>query len=270
MNDNGRSRDDRRFARRRAIVTGASRGIGAAVAVALAELGADVAIVARSVEETPKIPGSLTATATTIEDAGGRCALLAVDLTDPEDRARIVPETVAALGGVDTLINNAAAALYAPPSEYSVKRRRISMEVNFHAPLDLMQAVIPIMRAQGEGWIVNLSSAAARPTPGPPYDLRVEIGMYGASKAALNRATNAFAVDVFADRIRVNTVEPRSAVLSEGAAALVSDQLRDGEIEPMETMVDAVLALCDCPVDRTGRNFVSLDLLADLDAAPSG
>jgi citronellol/citronellal dehydrogenase len=254
-----------RFEGRRAVVTGASRGIGAAVAQALAEYGSDVAIVARSVEENPKIAGSLTATAAAIETSGRRCAVIGADLTDPNDRARIVPEAFGALGGIDILVNNAAAAIYQRPSEYSLKRRRISMEVNYQAPIDLMQAVVPIMRDQGDGWIVNLSSAAARRTPGPPYEhLRAEIGMYGASKAALNRATNAFAVDLYTDRIRVNTVEPRAAVLSEGAQVLVGDQLRDDEVEPMQTMVDAVLALCDGPVERTGRSFVSLDLLAEL------
>jgi NAD(P)-dependent dehydrogenase (short-subunit alcohol dehydrogenase family) len=65
--------------------------------------------------------------------------------------------------------------------------------------------------------------------------------------------------------IRINTVEPRAAVMSEGAEALVGDIVTDDLIEPMETMVESVVALCDCPRERTGGIHVSLDLIAELD-----
>jgi NAD(P)-dependent dehydrogenase (short-subunit alcohol dehydrogenase family) len=140
-------------------------------------------------------------------------------------------------------------------------------EINLQAPIDLAQTVIPLMRAQGEGWIVNLSSATARPAPGPPFrteGVATSIGVYGATKAALNRITNAFAVELQGTGIRVNTVEPRAAVMSEGAEALVGDIVTDDLIESMEEMVEASVALCDCSPDRTGRLHVSLDLVAEL------
>jgi citronellol/citronellal dehydrogenase len=166
------------------------------------------------------------------------------------------------------LVNNAAAAIYQPPETYSLKHRRLSMEVNYHAPADLMQALVPHLIEAGEGWIVNLTSSAANPTPGPPFHVGVQIGLYGATKAALNRLTNAMGASLYGTGVRVNAVMPRAAVLSEGADILVGDLLRPDQMEPMESMVEAVLRLCECEPERTGQVYVSLDLLAEPLPAP--
>jgi len=256
---------ERRFAGRRALVTGASRGIGAAVAGRLAAEGADVAIVARTLDRHDHLAGSLNETAAQLRAFGATVGVVVGDLADEADRARMVPDAVAALGGpIDILVNNAAAALYQPLSDFPLKRRRLLFEVNVHAPLDLAQAVVPAMRAAGRGWIVNVSSGAARPWAGPPFDLGPTgsaIAVYGASKAALNRVTNGLGAELHGTGIRVNTVEPRAAVLSEGARELVGSQLRPDQIESMEEMVEAVTALCDCDEDVTGQTLVSLDLI---------
>jgi citronellol/citronellal dehydrogenase len=258
-----------RFAGRRAIVTGASRGIGAGIAERLAAEGAAVAIVARTVDAHATLPGSLNETAAHLRGYGNPVAVVAADLTDGDDRARIVPEAVEQLGGpVDILVNNAAAAMYAQPSEMPLKRRRITFEVNVHAPLDLAHAVVPAMVERGEGWIVNLSSATAKHASGPPFrmeGLAATTGMYGASKAALNRETNALAHELWGRGIRVNTVEPRAAVMSEGAEALAGHVIRDDQKESMEEMVEAVVYLCDCAPEITGGVHVSLDVVADRD-----
>jgi NAD(P)-dependent dehydrogenase (short-subunit alcohol dehydrogenase family) len=255
----------RRFDGRRALVTGASRGIGAAVAVELARHGADVAITARTLESHPTLAGSLHETAAAIESAGRRAVTVVADLTDAEDRARIVPEAEAGLGGpLDILVNNAAAAIYQPPAEMPLKRRRLLFEVNVHAPLDLVQAALPGMVDRGEGWIVNLSSGSARHRGGPPFAdtaLGSAIGVYGASKAALNRLTNALGEELAGTGVRVNTVEPRAAVRSEGADALVGDALDDDLFESMADMVAGALVCCDCGTDVTGQVLVSLDLI---------
>jgi citronellol/citronellal dehydrogenase len=227
-----------------------------------------VAIVARTVDQHPTLPGSLRETAARLAPFGGKVVTIAADLTDERDRTRIAPEAVDALGGpIDILVNNAAAAIYQPLADFPLKRRRLTFEVNVHAPLDLAQAVLPSMVERGEGWIVNVSSASAHLTPGPPYPdngLGSTIGIYGASKAALNRLTNALAVEVHRAGVRVNTVEPRVAVLSEGADVLVGDILSSEQVEPMEAMVEATVALCDCAPERTGIVHVSLDLIDEL------
>ena len=159
-----------RFGGRRALVTGASRGIGAAVAERLAAEGADVAITARTLARHPTLAGSLRETAARLEGHGGRVVVVAADLADEAGRARIVPEVEAGLGGsVDILVNNAAAAIYQPVADYPLRRRHLLFEVNVQAPLDLAQAVLPPMVDRGEGWIVNVSSATARPVAGPPF-----------------------------------------------------------------------------------------------------
>ncbi len=256
-----------RFQGKRAIVTGSSRGIGAATALRLAAEGADVAITARTADRHPTLAGSLRETALRLSRFGGRVVPIVSDLTDADQRSRIVPEAVAALGGpVDILVNNAAAAVYQPLIDFPLKRRRILFEVNVHAPLDLSQAVLPSMIERGSGWIVNVSSATARLWE-PPFKLGLlgtTTGVYGASKAALNRLTNALAAELANTGIRINTVEPRAAVMSEGAEALVGVSLDADHVESMEEMVEAVVALCDCPRERTGRNHVSLDLLTEL------
>ena len=254
---------------RRALVTGASRGIGAAIAERLAAEGADVAIVARTLDEgSAKLDGSLQRTAERLRPYGARVVTIVADLASDHARSRIVPEAEVALGGpIEVLVNNAAAAMYMPLAEFPLKRRRIIFEINVHAPLDLAAAVIPGMKTAGEGWIVNVSSATAHHWAGPPFLLGSQgstISLYGASKAALNRITNGLAAELHGTGIRVNSVEPRAAVLSEGAAALVGKTLRPDQIESMEEMVEGVLTLCDCPVDMTGRICVSLDLISEL------
>jgi citronellol/citronellal dehydrogenase len=264
----------RRFAGRRALVTGASRGIGAAIAERLAAEGADVALTARTLDAHDHLAGSLQDTRERIARYGTTVAVIVADLTDETDRARIVPAAVDALGGpIEILVNNAAAAIYRLPTEFPIRRCKIIFDVNVHAPLDLAQAVIPAMQSAGEGWIVNLSSGAARQWEGPPFELGPQgstLTVYGASKAALNRLTNGLAAELYGSGVRVNTVEPRAAVLSEGAAELVGKTLRGDQIESMEEMVEGVVALCDCPPACTGRNAVSLDLIADLSISVLG
>jgi NAD(P)-dependent dehydrogenase (short-subunit alcohol dehydrogenase family) len=214
------------------------------------------------------LTGSLEDTAKRLEPFGGKVALVVADMGDGDDRVRIVPEAAEALGGpIEILVNNAAAAIYQPLRDYPLRRRRLIFEVNVHGPIDLAQAVVPSMVERGEGWIVNLSSGSARLTAGPPFRAGFTgstIGVYGASKAALNRLTNALAVELHGTGVRVNTVEPRAAVLSEGADALVGEQLGPDQIESMEEMVEATVALCDCEAERTGGVHVSLDLIDEL------
>jgi citronellol/citronellal dehydrogenase len=257
-----------RFSGRRAVVTGASRGIGAGIAERLAAEGADVVITARTLDAHDHLAGSLVETKERLERYGTKVGIVVADLTNDDDRDRIVPEAADLLGGhVEILVNNAAAAIYQPLDTFPRKRRRIIFEANVHAPLDLAQAAIPAMRDAGEGWIVNVSSASAKVLDGPPFSLGPQgttIAVYGASKAALNRITNGLAAEVHGTGIRVNTVEPRAAVLSEGAAALVGGTLRPDQIESMEQMVEGTVALCDCLETLTGRVTVSLDLIDEL------
>ena len=257
-----------RFIGRSAIVTGASRGIGAAIAERLAAEGASVVITARTLDHHDHLDGSLNETLERCRRYGGVVEAVVADLGDPNDRARIVPEALALLGGrVDILVNNAAAAIYQSMLDYPAKRRSITFEVNVFAPLDLSQAVIPGMIERGDGWIVNVSSGTARAAAGPPFKtdgVASKVGMYGTSKAALNRMTNALALELHGTGVRINAVAPRAAVASEGAVALLGGGLDESMFESMEAMVEGTIALCDCGPDLTGSANVSLDLIESL------
>jgi NAD(P)-dependent dehydrogenase (short-subunit alcohol dehydrogenase family) len=254
----------RRFEGRRAVVTGASRGIGAGIARRLAAEGADVAIVARTLGDGTEPEGSLR---TTQAGCKGSVVTVVADLTDESDCDRVIPEAVDQLGGpIDILVNNAAAAIRRPITEISARHQLLMFEANVVAPLTLAQAVIPDMHDAGEGWIVNLSSAGAALFAGPPFHANPVgsiMDVYGATKAALNRVTNGLSVDLYGTGIRVNAVQPRSAVMSEGMRSM-ADQLGKDMFEEIEETVEAVAALCDCPPDLTGQVVVSLELIANL------
>ena len=264
----------RRFEGRRALVTGASRGIGAGIAERLAAEGADVALVARTRSEHAVLEGSLEETAARCEAHGASSAVIVADITQPDDRERLIAEAVDGLGGpIDVLVNNAAAAIYQPMADYPLKRRHLTFEANVHAPLDLAQAVLPSMLEAGEGWILNLSSGTARPWPGPPFEvgsLGTTIAIYGASKAALDRLTNGLGAELFGRGVRVNAVQPRAAVLSEGAAKLAGTKLRPEQVESIEQMVEGSVVLACCDEDVTGRSTVSLDNLIEFNLAVRG
>jgi citronellol/citronellal dehydrogenase len=268
-----RSVPDRTLAGKVALVTGASRGIGAAIAVRLAAAGASVAIAARSVDEHPHLPGTLRETAAQIEKAGGRAVAIACDLADADARARLVESARAALGPIDLLVNNAAAAFYMPFESVTANRFRVAFEVNVRAPWDLAQRVVPDMKARGGGVIVNLSSATAAHPHGPPYAEFYRSGgavLYGASKAALDRVSTGLAAELHERRIYVNSLSPVAAVLTPGVLALgvVPDAFRENA-EPIEWLAEATLALCeprDPPI--TGRVLFSKPLLDELARAP--
>lgn len=255
----------RRFAGRRALVTGASRGIGAGLAERLAAEGADVVLTARTLEVPGRLPGTLQETAARISQYGTVVEVLAADLADPDQRRGLLARAADALGGnVDVLVNNAAAAIYEPLQGYSLRRAALSFEVNVFAPLDLVQQAVPGMRELGAGWILNVSSSTARMRPGPPFSIPAPgtaMAVYGSSKAALNRLTNGLAAELVDYGIRVNTVEPKVGVLTEGADHLVGDVFATETFETLEEMVEASVALCAAPADCSGQTLVSLDLI---------
>jgi NAD(P)-dependent dehydrogenase (short-subunit alcohol dehydrogenase family) len=254
-----------RFAGRRAVVTGASRGIGAGIAERLAAEGADVVLVARTLEATDGVAGNLQETKAICEKYGTTVGTVVADIADDTERARVIPEAVEILGGtIDILVNNAAAAASYPITEVTPAQQRLAYACNVIAPLCLAQDVIPGMRGASAGWIVNLTSVGATFIEGPPFFLgpqasRMEV--YGATKSALNRTTAGLAGDLYGSGIRVNAVGPRVAVMSDGFAELMGDSLPAEFFESLESIVEAVVALCDCDTETTGKMIYSLDLI---------
>jgi len=256
-----------------AIVTGASRGIGAAIARRFAVEGAAVALVARTIAPGGQLAGSLEEVAGVIRATGGTCCMIQANLADPADRSRIVAECIATLGGLDILVNNAAWSRFVPIWEVSPRHVELAMQMNLYAPLDLSQAALPHMEARGAGWILNISSATADLPPPAPWDLndrKVQFNLhghptlYGTSKAALDRMTAGWAIELAGRNIAVNALAPVGAVASEGALSVGGWDERD-HIEPVETMVEAAFQLCHRPAhELSGRIARSLPLLEEL------
>jgi NAD(P)-dependent dehydrogenase (short-subunit alcohol dehydrogenase family) len=252
-------------------VTGASRGIGAAIAQRFACEGAVVAVAARSLDEPAQgiVAGTLRKTVADIEAAGGRAMPYQVDLTSPESRADLVDRVVADLGPVDVLVNNAATSIFAPFTDISEKRLRLITTINYFAPFDICQRVIPAMRQRGGGWVLNITSLSGdiptTPPPDPIYHLQGTA--YGGSKAALNRLTEGLASEFYADSIVANALAPVKAVLTEGVKATLTEDTIEGEgiLEPVEAMAEAALALCTSHRDGlNGGVHKSLTLLEQL------
>ena len=241
-----------------ALVTGASRGIGAEIARRFAAAGARVAVSARTTEPgQSRFAGTITETVGQIRKAGGEAVALAADLAVPDDRERLVAETEQVLGPIDVLVNNAAVTYFAPVGEFTFKRYALMFEVQVTAPFHLAKLVLPGMRERGRGWILNISSKAAlHPVPGGPAFGGT---VYGMCKAALERFTTGLAAETYADGVVVNALSPTDLVITPGTRFHRLDERID-QVEEPSVMAEAALMLCSGT--ETGRVTYSQELLS--------
>ncbi len=248
-----------------ALVTGASRGLGKAIAQRLAAEGATVAIAARTMEPDAAYVGSLRETCEEIGAAGGTAVPVQADLSKSEDRERLVAEVVEQVGHPDILVNDAAVTFLRPLDEFPERRVKLMFEMHVVAPLHLTQLVLPTMRERRRGWIVNLTSIAGDQPPGPPFsefDRTAGFGIYGTVKAALNRMTVSLAAELYDDGIAVNAAAPSNPVATPGAGAL---DLAKTDTEDISLITETVFALCTGdPATMTGRIAHTQTFLAEL------
>lgn len=252
-----------------AIVTGASRGIGEAIAVRLAMEGARVVASARTAESgDSKLAGSLHATVDRIKAAGGEAAFIKADISKAEDRERLVAEATALYGAPDILVNNAAVTFFIPIADFTEKRFDVMMDVCVKAPFHLTQLVLPAMRERKSGAIINISSGAAR-HPEPPYK-GAPLGqiVYGMCKAALERMSTGVAREVYRDNISVNVISP-GLVATPGLLANAAFG-EDQQFEPPEVIAEAIVQLVSAdPKEMTGRIDYAQPLLTALGKSPA-
>ncbi len=254
-----------------AIVTGASRGIGEAIAARLAQDGAKVIASARTADEgESRLTGTLKDTIARIKKAGGEAEFVKADLAVAADRERLVETCIATYGPADILVNNAAITYFIPVVDFPEKRFKLMMEVQVFAPFHLSQLVLPSMRERHSGWIVNISSGAGI-HPKPPYRAGGRGGtVYGMCKAALERFTSGLASEVAEDGIAVNVVSP-GLVETPGTLLhnLVTDQTRS-RVQPIEYIAEAVFQLVTAdPKTRNGTISYAEPLLKELALQPS-
>ena len=189
------------LAGKRIFITGGSRGIGLAIALRAAQDGALIAIAAKTAEANPKLPGTIFSAAKEIEAAGGTALPLQCDIRDEEQIAAAIEKTAAEFGGIDILINNAGMGITGAIEETPTDEMRNVFETNFFGAIEMMKAVLPQMRKQNSGLIINVTSIAGY--MGLPFR-----GIYSATKGALEIVTEAIRMEVKGFGIEVTNVAP--------------------------------------------------------------
>ncbi len=238
-----------------AIVTGASRGVGAATAIALAQAGCAVACAARATEASPQpTPGTIDATVRRIEIAGGEALAIPTNLANDDEVQTMVARTIEHFGALDILVNNAAIT-FPGDLELPMKRFDLVFDVDLRAPLIAIQAAVDAMRVRGGGSIVNVSSLAAlNYFPG--------LMAYGMAKAAMEHMTMCLAAQLADDGIAVNTFRIDVPVASEGFLAN-APEFDHADWEPPEVAAEGILWMLRQPSSYSGHNAGMARLRAD-------
>lgn len=230
---------DLELAGRSVIVTGASRGIGRAIAAAFISEGAHVTICARGIEALEATAAALRAAA-----SGARVEAVVADLTTEAGAVAVLDRAVGVFGGVDVVVNNAGATVRGDSIVQEFER---SFDLNVIAPLRMMELARPYLRASAQGAVVNISSIYGRESGGPPQ--------YNASKSAQIAMTKSLALEWVRDGIRVNNVAPGSVAFEggswgrrlqedpEGMAAFVRENIPGGRFGTVQEIARAVVFL---------------------------
>jgi len=217
-----------------AVVTGASRGIGRAICLALAAAGADIVAAARSTEAAPsRLPGTIDAVAREAESLGVRALAVRTDVTDGESVSALAAGVKETFGAPDILVNNAAYMVRAPFTETPPSHWDRTVDVTFGGAVRCTRAFLPRMVERGQGCIINVSSGAAVLS-------LPDMAAYAAAKAALEAFTRCLAAETARAGVAVNALRIDSAVATEGAVALNPGGDYQGWAAP-EDIADAVL-----------------------------
>lgn len=238
-----------------AIITGASRGVGRAVALALARAGADLVLASKTVEPDPRLPGTLGEVAGEVEALGRRVLVVQTDVRFEEQIHQMVAKTLETFGRVDILINNAGALYIGPFEETPTKRFDLVMGVNVRATFLGCREVLPHMIKNRWGHIVNMS---------PPIRLDAIAGKvpYLISKYGMSMITRGLSEEMKEHNIAVHSLWPACAVES---AATIKFGLGERDVwRKPEILADATLALVDKdPALRTGGEWIDEDVLRE-------
>ncbi len=193
-----------------AIITGASRGIGRAIALGLARAGCHVVIAAKSITSTEKLPGSIYTVAQEVESLGAQALPLQVDVRDEGQIEGLAARTLERFGRIDILVNNAGALHWQSVLDTPAKRFDLVMGVNARAAFLCSRAVLPAMIAQRWGHLINLS---------PPLDLALVPGRiaYAISKLGMTLLTHGLAEEARPHNIAVNSLWPVTIIESQAS-----------------------------------------------------
>jgi citronellol/citronellal dehydrogenase len=238
-------------------ITGASRGIGLAIAMRAARDGANIAIVAKTVTPDPRLPGTIFTAAEDIEKAGGKALPIACDIRDEQGVEKAVADTVAKFGGIDILVNNASAISLTGTLATPIKRYDLMHQINARGTFLVSQKCIPHLRKAANPHVLNLS---------PPLDFDIKWfaphAAYTLAKYGMSVFAWAMAEEFKSDGIAFNCLWPRTGI----ATAAIQNMLGGAEAMKVcrkpEIMADAAYAIFSRPSrDCSGNFFIDDEVL---------
>lgn len=244
------------LSRKTVIITGASRGIGAAIAIKCGKAGANVAVLAKTVEPHPTLPGTLHDVARQIEAAGGKALPIQIDVRNAEAIQRAVKATVETFGGIDVLVNNAGVLNMTGTLETPMKRFDLMHAVNVRATFCASQACIPFLTKASNPHIINIA---------PPLNMNPKWFKsylpYTLSKYGMSMCTLGMSAEFAEDRIAINALWPRTTIATQAVVVHFPDKVYQGSRTP-EIMADAAYELmCSDSAQCTGNFFTDEDVL---------
>jgi len=240
-------------------ITGASRGIGLAIALRAARDGANVAIAAKTTEPHPKLPGTIHTAAEAIEAAGGRALPLAVDIRDEERIHAAVQQTVAAFGGIDILVNNASAIFLAGTLDTPMKRFDLMHQINTRGTFACSQACLPHLKRASNPHILNLSPPLNMDPRWFAPHVAYTMAKYGMSMCVLGMSE-----EFRPDGIAVNALWPRTPIDTAAVRNLLGGEATLRGSRKPEIVADAAHAILTRDSRScTGNFFIDDEVLRE-------
>ncbi len=239
-------------------VTGGSRGIGLAIARRAAADGARVALVAKTTEPHPKLPGTIHSAAAEIAAAGGEALALAADIRDEQQVLAAVEATVARFGGIDVLVNNASAISLTGTLDTPMKRFDLMFGVNVRGTFLCSRACLPLLKRSANPHILNISPPLSMQAKWFAPHVAYTMAKYGMSMCVLGMAE-----ELRPDGVAVNALWPRTAI-DTAALAMLGGAVSSRHARRPEVMADAAHAILTRPARQcTGNFFVDDEVLAE-------
>jgi citronellol/citronellal dehydrogenase len=241
------------------VMSGGSRGIGLAIAVRAARDGANVALMAKTDQPHPKLPGTVHTAAEAIEEAGGQAMAVVGDVRDAAAVTAFVDQAVERFGGVDIVVNNASAIDLRPTSALPVKSYDLMQSINVRGTFLLTQAAIPHLKASDHAHVLTLS---------PPLDLDPKwVGphlAYTLSKYGMSLCTLGFAEELRGEGVAANSLWPRTLIATAAVANLLGGDEALSQSRTPEIVADAAHAiLVRPPGGCTGNHFIDDEVLRE-------
>lgn len=247
------------FQGKTAFITGASRGIGKAMALKLAASGANIVIVAKSVEENPKLGGTIFSAAAEMEQAGGQALAVQCDIRFEDQIQAAVDQAVARFGGIDILINNASAISLTPTEKTDPKRFDLMHDINVRGTFMVTRACIPHLKKSSNAHILTLS---------PPVNLKPKwlAGhiAYTLTKYNMSLMTMGWAEELKENRIAANALWPRTTIDTAAVRNLLGGEVLANMSRTPDILADAAYAILSRPSGQcTGHCYIDEEVLAE-------